>query len=137
MPSTTKFRDELAHFPAIGFARREHLERWANDDRLEEVWEKLEAAVPTLNEQELIGVVLRVRQDALSLVDRLDRIQAERDYWLPIYASELDYTRDLMLSANKTPAQIASHLEKIAASLRRFENPSYIPDDLEPSAQGT
>src|SRR6478609_5800563 len=56
------FRDDLARFPVIGSTRREHIERWMEDPRVQEVWEKLAATAPDLEPKAFIHFVLMLRQ---------------------------------------------------------------------------
>jgi hypothetical protein len=125
------FGDELARFSVKGSSRRRHIERWRADDRAEDIWNKLKAAIPDLDPSEFIRLVLKARQDALSLTARLAATRSERDYWLPRDAKELLRLHQLLLSGRMSPAQIAWRLENLAACLRLIDNPFSIPDDVE------
>jgi hypothetical protein len=62
------FTDELKDYRGIGKRRsvvREHLQRWADDPRAQEIWNKFKEHNPTASPQELIDCTQGARRTAM------------------------------------------------------------------------
>jgi hypothetical protein len=82
------FTDELKDYRGIGKRRsvvREHLQRWADDFRAQEIWDKFKEHNPTASPQELILTVLKARDEG-RWIARLSQATEEPEEWRKYYA---------------------------------------------------
>jgi hypothetical protein len=114
MLAITKFRDDLSQFPVIGSARREHIDRWIEDPRVQEVWERLAAIAPDLEAKDFIHVVLMLRQRAASAVAQRKFYIEECNSWRAKYDKKLK-----RLACSRIPdLELAGQLQEVATGLQ-------------------
>jgi hypothetical protein len=107
-----EFRDELASYPVIGSARRDHIDRWIEDPRVQEVWEKLIAVAPDLEAKDFIHFVLMLRQLVAGAVPRKHCVE-ECNSWRVKYQRELKR----LVSSPVSDLELASQLVEVAEGL--------------------
>ena len=107
------FRDDLARFPVIGPTRREHIERWMEDPRVQEVWEKLAATAPDLEPKAFIHFVLMLRQG-------VSDASAQRYYIERCNTWRAKYNKVLkrLVSSQMPDLELARQLENVVEGLQ-------------------
>ena len=107
------FRDDLARFPVIGSTRREHIERWMEDPRVQEVWEKLAATAPDLEPKAFIHFVLMLRQG-------VSDASAQRYYIEKCNTWRAKYNKVLkrLVSSQMPDLELARQLENVVEGLQ-------------------
>jgi hypothetical protein len=118
--SSTKFRDELRKYPwPPSSAIKAHGKRWLDDDRSEEVWQKVsKAAGAQLRPDDFIRFVITARGRAAGLVPTLDfYAEAGRRYLAAHEARIKD-----ALKSNRSLSEIADVLEEAASDFRLCDN---------------
>jgi hypothetical protein len=109
----TEFRDELARFPVIGSTRRDHIDRWIADPRVQEIWVKLNAIAPDLQAKDFIHYVLMLRQLVGATVPRKHCVE-ECNSWRIKYQTELKH----LASSPVSDLELASQQVQVAEGLR-------------------
>src|ERR1035437_4797538 len=90
MLTATSFKDELRRFPwPKSSAIRQHLTRWRDDYRAEEVWKKIHAISDCISAAEFIRVVIKARSEAGGLVPRLNHYVSERERCIRIHKAKI------------------------------------------------
>jgi hypothetical protein len=107
------FRDDLARFPVIGSTRREHIERWMEDPRVQVVWEKLAATAPDLEPKAFIHFVLMLRQG-------VSDASAQRYYIEKCNTWRAKYNKVLkrLVSSQMPDLELARQLENVVEGLQ-------------------
>ena len=116
----TKFKDELLKYPwPRSSAIKAHGKRWLDDDRSEDVWQKVsKAAGAQLRPDDFIRFVVRARARAAGLVHTLDfHTEAGRRYLAAHEARIKD-----ALKSNRSLSEIADVLEEAASDFRLCDN---------------
>jgi hypothetical protein len=112
----TKFKDELRKYPwPRSSAIKAHGKRWQEDDRSEDVWQKVsKAAGAQLRPDDFIRFVVKARGRAAGLVYILDfHTEAGRRY-LAAHEARIKAA----LKSNKSLSEIADILEAAASDFR-------------------
>ena len=67
-------------------ADRKHLQRWENDSRAQEIWDKFKEHNPTASPNELIKPVLKARREARAWIARMSMTSDWPKIWHRHYA---------------------------------------------------
>ena len=118
MLSATSFKDELRRFTwPRSSAIRQHLFRWRDDYRAEQIWQKFRAKSDRRSGEELIRVVIRARSEACGLNHRIIRNRRECEHSIRRHEKEIAKA----LKSNKPLSEIAGVLDAAAADFRAID----------------
>jgi hypothetical protein len=115
MLSATSFKDELRSFPwPKSSAIRQHLTRWRDDYRAEEVWQKIRANSDSISAEEFIRAVVRARCDAAGLIHRINSYVRDRAHAISLHEAKTAKA----LASTQSLSEIADALDGAAKDFR-------------------
>lgn len=115
MLSATSFKDELRRFPwPKSSAIRQHLTRWRDDYRAEEVWQKIRAKSDCISADEFIRAVVSARCDAAGLIHRINSYVSRRAHSISFHKAKMAKA----LASTQSLSEIADVLDDAAADFR-------------------
>jgi hypothetical protein len=118
--SSTKFKDELRKYPwPPSTAIRQHLQRWLDDNRSEDIWHKISRAANQLKADDFIGFVVKARCRAAGLVPTLDFHTELGRRYLAAHEARI---KAAFRSKDRSLSEIAGVLEDAASDFRLCEN---------------
>src|SRR5664279_3719167 len=114
-----RFKDELQKYPwPPATAIKAHAKRWMEDDRSEEVWQKISRAADQLRAEDFIRVVITARWRAEGLVPTLDFYSEAGRRYLAAHEARIKAA----LKSNRSLSEIAYILEDAAYDFRLCDN---------------
>jgi len=118
MLSAMSFKDELRRFSWPKSSEiRQHLTRWRDDDRTEEVWQKIRANSDGISAEEFIRVVIRARSEAGGLIPRIDHYRRECEHSIRYHKEEITKA----LKSTQSLSEIADVLDAAAEGFRAID----------------
>jgi hypothetical protein len=115
----TKFKDELRKYPwPPSTAIKTHGKRWLEDDRSEEVWQKISRAADKLEAKDFIRFVITARGRAEGLVPTLDFYAEAGRRYIAAHEARIKAA----LKSNRSLSEIANILEDAAEDFRLCDN---------------
>jgi hypothetical protein len=119
MLSAPSFKEELRRFTwPKSSAIRQHLSRWRDDYRTEEIWQKIRAKSDCISAEEFIRVVIKARSEACGLIPRLNRYHRECKHSIRCHEKVIVTA----LRSTQSPSEMADVLDTAAADFRSIDD---------------
>jgi hypothetical protein len=118
MLSAPSFKDELRRFSwPKSSAIRQHLTRWRDDYRAEEIWQKIRAN-SDISAEEFIRIVIRARGEAAGLIHTINSYVRARDHSISFHKVRIAKA----LASTQSLSDITNVLDNAAADFRIIDS---------------